>query len=941
MGFGITLGGGGGAGGPGVVTKVANAAARLALTPLDGDIVIQLDTDELYEWDNTLMVWLKIGGVGTPDTFVGFIGPNGDLDEINGWTFTNSATLQYGARINSTIPTTALDIQGISFNSAVDGVVAGNNFSGFLVGSTFGTALATVVNSINPFVAYSNYNANMTATNSVTYLDAQIVANATLGDYASFVAAPTIDIVTINTINPFRSSGTYGANSATHINGFSGISVSEQFGANADLDGYTGFNFGPSFQAGSVVDGYTGINHNPQIDSIGVNGYRGIILGANIGQGAAATVNNHIDIQITSQYRTGSTLGSYSGVNITPNFDLGSALTSAQNMYMNLVADGQTITNFANIATNNSFGGTTATAIASYYEANFNANFNANTTLGNYQGIVIRANTAVGSSVTGAVTLLDLGINSPIPVGGDVKGIFVDVGNFTATLATQKKTFEGTGGMLANSSPIDSSLTTLGIAFSNNSLGGSFTIAAGSPVAGVFGFGNNLGITIDAQDDMVADLFLGTSSIGFCINGFVNQVNIAAGVTFDTINYMFAGGQASGTGTINNLSLFRAAGLVSPGLNIVNEIQFHADAAVDGGLPTNLWGFRADSTNANNWFARNLVIGGTTMLPTNASIGLEIQGTTKALRHAVLTTAQKNALTALAGMEVYDSTLGRLEWYDGANWVPSYASGTYTLGSVIFAGVGGIPTQDNANFFWDDTNNRLGLIDNTPVATLDVNGDQALQDANIATTGTITALSTAARSSIRLTGAGAVTLQGIAGGVDGKLLFLKNRTGNLLTIQDQNAGGAAADRIITGSGADLTVQDGQGLILQYDGTTQRWQIMAASGGGVALQGTRAAGVSISAATQITPTVGKDTDIFIVGNAAPITSTATSPLATTSMVIGQIATIIGTSDTNTVTYVSTDTFVLNGTCTLGKDQSLRMKYMGSDGTNSSWVEIGRS
>jgi hypothetical protein len=45
-----------------------------------------------------------------------------------------------------------------------------------------------------------------------------------------------------------------------------------------------------------------------------------------------------------------------------------------------------------------------------------------------------------------------------------------------------------------------------------------------------------------------------------------------------------------------------------------------------------------------------------------------------------------------------------------------------TPGSVIFAGTGGALSQDNANFFWDDANNRLGIGTNTPAATLDVVG---------------------------------------------------------------------------------------------------------------------------------------------------------------------------------------------------------------------------
>jgi hypothetical protein len=47
-----------------------------------------------------------------------------------------------------------------------------------------------------------------------------------------------------------------------------------------------------------------------------------------------------------------------------------------------------------------------------------------------------------------------------------------------------------------------------------------------------------------------------------------------------------------------------------------------------------------------------------------------------------------------------------------------------TQGSVAFAGASGVLTQDNTNLFWDDTNDRLGIGDNTPLAALTVgNGD--------------------------------------------------------------------------------------------------------------------------------------------------------------------------------------------------------------------------
>ncbi len=46
----------------------------------------------------------------------------------------------------------------------------------------------------------------------------------------------------------------------------------------------------------------------------------------------------------------------------------------------------------------------------------------------------------------------------------------------------------------------------------------------------------------------------------------------------------------------------------------------------------------------------------------------------------------------------------------------------FTAGSVVFAGAGGNYAQDNPNFFWDDTNNRLGVGKTAPYESIDVAG---------------------------------------------------------------------------------------------------------------------------------------------------------------------------------------------------------------------------
>lgn len=46
----------------------------------------------------------------------------------------------------------------------------------------------------------------------------------------------------------------------------------------------------------------------------------------------------------------------------------------------------------------------------------------------------------------------------------------------------------------------------------------------------------------------------------------------------------------------------------------------------------------------------------------------------------------------------------------------------FTAGSVVFAGASGVYSQDNANLFWDNANDRLGVGTSSPAAKLDVNG---------------------------------------------------------------------------------------------------------------------------------------------------------------------------------------------------------------------------
>ena len=95
---------------------------------------------------------------------------------------------------------------------------------------------------------------------------------------------------------------------------------------------------------------------------------------------------------------------------------------------------------------------------------------------------------------------------------------------------------------------------------------------------------------------------------------------------------------------------------------------------------------------------------------------------------------------------------------------------------------------------------------------------------NVATTGTINALATANVAVIRMTGGAQVTLNGMAGGVDGKRVIIINQTPSVLLLNTESGSATAANRLRFASSASISVDDAFEFI--YDGADLRWQLIA-------------------------------------------------------------------------------------------------------------------
>jgi hypothetical protein len=197
--------------------------------------------------------------------------------------------------------------------------------------------------------------------------------------------------------------------------------------------------------------------------------------------------------------------------------------------------------------------------------------------------------------------------------------------------------------------------------------------------------------------------------------------------------------------------------------------------------------------------------------------------------------AAGGALTTGYGVYVLNSGGNFTTWYAlyvanplGTNRFALLAEG----GHVVLNENGGdydfrVEGDTDANLlFLDASVDRFGIGTSTPQVKLDVNGGLATR---ATTNATITAdqndYAIGAASFFRLATDAQRTITGLTGGVDGKLLVLRN-TGSFNLVLAHNSGSsAAANRILTGTGEDVVVPPDAAAILIYDATTQRWQMV--------------------------------------------------------------------------------------------------------------------
>ncbi|MHB1087077.1 MAG: beta strand repeat-containing protein, partial [Minisyncoccota bacterium] len=315
--------------------------------------------------------------------------------------------------------------------------------------------------------------------------------------------------------------------------------------------------------------------------------------------------------------------------------------------------------------------------------------------------------TSVGSVTLSTTSASTFTVEGDATFGDSISDTTTVNGSLVVTGTTTASTIQGNFG-IGTSTPW-ARLSVAGVAGGTSPL---FTISSstsGFSTSTVFHINSNgwVGIgtsTPSAKFAVDAPIYIGGSGVT-ATSTFEGNVNIQGLLKVGTSSSYISNSDISTVGNLTVTGTTNLSGLLSlvqastTRLSVFNKAYF-------GGSATSTF----DS-------AGNLFVAGTTGIgasSVDASAVFQIDSTSKGFLPPRMTTAQKNAIgSAAAGLTVFDSSLNKLNVYNGSAWKnvgSTEINGEVTngtTGSILFIGDGTVLGQDATNFTFSTSTNRL------------------------------------------------------------------------------------------------------------------------------------------------------------------------------------------------------------------------------------------
>lgn len=531
--------------------------------------------------------------------------------DVGGLTFINNS-LNLG---NGTDP---INIKGFSYAYGFGAVNANVNINGPIQGYGFQPSLnaASTIDSsvyLNAFYDYANL-------------------PVAVPSYNSFIAGPTISSIANN----------------SNYTGYSNNPTITTLTGNA---GYTGLGIFPNITTVNS-GGVNGISINPTIGTIVSGGFNGININPNISLNNNYVVGLDINMNNVTNYAGAQASLVVQDITYVVN-EPGSANNSITVEYTNTTTAGNEVATFSfpNIVVSIESGVSTATQVLAAINAVPSLISNATITI---------TGTPSNPQVTYPQTNLAGGINPGTKKAANFVGdVSIDGAlSFTGGLSI---------GALSSFAAVDISAYPSGV----NSID---TLITAPSIADNTTINTDILAVNTAMLLTLGDNVTATSSfLGYTALGLPAVLAMGTGSTIDRVTgatFALSLDSGAGGGTVDEVDLCRALAIPN-GVTTVNKLYGYKMDLPFGDPGTTSWGFY-ESPGVHNYMQGDLLVGGTAGsvdTVVNSSVGIELNSTTKAILNARMTTTEKNALTAVAGMMVYDTTLNQLSYYNGSTWV--------------------------------------------------------------------------------------------------------------------------------------------------------------------------------------------------------------------------------------------------------------------------------